>query len=145
MKIQFAKFPRRRGEMSSGRTITQAVDMAHTREVRSQLFNLGTEVAALREATAKNTAHTTLDPRKLLIRAFAARYPGVPGRTIALRLDDADLRPLASWVKATGKRLWSELWDCGKMHPKTQRAVRTWVYDEAALSPLVTESKREGA
>ena len=143
MKMQFAKFPRRRGEISSGRTITQAVDMAHTREVRGQLFNLAAEVAALRETIKKQTA--TLDPRKLLIRAFAARNPGVPGRAIALRLDDAELRPLPSWVKATGKRLWSELWDCGKTHPKTQAAVRKWIYDCAPLSPPVTEGKREPA
>jgi hypothetical protein len=139
-----AQFAPRRGEVPTGRTITQALTDAGTREVRSELFALATEVAALRENIAKQKSLTTLDTRKLFIRAFAARHPGVPGRTIALRLDNEELRPRPSWIKATKKRLWAELWDL-KTHPKTQRAVRKFVYDEAALSPLVTESKREGA
>jgi hypothetical protein len=132
------------GQIAEVQAIALARLTSPQAEVRSVLSDLATEVAALRENGAKQKSLTTLDTRKLFIRAFAARHPGVPGRTIALRLDNEELRPLPSWIKATKKRLWAELWDL-ETHPKTQRAVRKFVYDEAALSPPVTESKREGA
>jgi len=134
------EFAPRRGEIPSGRSIAHAVSDARTREVELRVSIIERDLAALREPP---TSAETLDPRKLFIRAFTARHPGVPGRAIALGLDNAELRPLPSWIKATGLRLWHELWDC-KTHPKTRRAVRKWVYDEAELSPLVTASAREG-
>lgn len=132
----------RRGELSSGRSIVQAVSDARARQVELRILEVEGELAALRKTVA--VRRSTLDPRELFIKEFVARHPNVTGRALAIALDNYELRPLPSYTKATGLRLWRELWDCDT-HPKTQRAVRKFIYDKAELSPRVTGGARKGA
>jgi hypothetical protein len=131
--------PRRRGEVPTGHTVSEIVTAARTRLVEHRIVELERELAELRPATRR----TTTDPRKLFIREFAARHPGVTGRALAIALDNSELRPLPSWTRATGLRLWMELWDC--KNTRIQRAVRKYVYAECELSPRVTTGLRGGS
>lgn len=136
--------PTHRGEIPVGRTVdecleeysprAQAFADARRREVLRAL-DVEQDMAALRKSASR--PQRTLDPRKRFIETFVARHPGVTGRALAIALDNSELRPLAQWIRTTGKRLWRELWD-DKAHPKTRRAVRKFIYSVAKLSPVVT-------
>lgn len=135
---------RRRAELPHGRTIdecledfsprSQALKDARTRDILRAL-DLEKDLAAARCLSHRPPRNPDL--RKVFIADFAARHPGVTGRALAIALDSSEFRPLPSWIRATGKRLWQELWDYEK-NPKTQRSIRKYVYGAAGLSPAVT-------
>jgi hypothetical protein len=144
--------PRRRGEIPAGRSVEEALEEF---EPRAQAFVDARRRAVLRaldiEADLLAMRKSARRPKPILkefIEAFVARHPDVTGRALAIALDNSPHRPRKEWTKASGKRLWFELWD-DEAHPKTQRAVQKYVYAAAKLSLRVTGDNlpdpREGA
>jgi hypothetical protein len=108
-------------------------------ELALQVSELKGEIVALREIVARiqeapkriRVRRRNVDPRKVYIAAFKARH-NVTGRPIAIALDNADreeLRPLETWTRATGLRLWRELWNSEM--PRVRSAVRKYIYTVA--------------
>jgi hypothetical protein len=137
------EFAPSRGEVPSGRSISQAMSDARARLVELRIVELEGELSALRQAAARNRAarRRKVDARKVYIAAFKAKYPGVKGVAICLCLDKAaetqpELKPRTEWITATGLRSWMELWN-DRSHPRIRGAVKKYIH-----SVLAFESRR---
>jgi hypothetical protein len=142
---------RRRGEIPSGHTVGE---MAMAARMMMHSHELEREVVALREDLARIKRPKPIrvrcgDPIKLERDSFISKLKAqnlngryLDDRYIAIALDNSEFEPLADWTKATGLRLWSELFDARKHgFPLIQRTARKYlriIQPYQAMQPAAT-------
>ncbi len=140
--------PRRRGEIPSGRSVSEVAAAAR---MMTHIFALeremAREVGTLREALARveqrpqPQAQPTRRPRSsadILLKLSIAKYKamGITGRGLAVGADRDGRTGRVSWIKKTGLRSLVDLYDAKTFgFPKTQHTVRKFFGDVDPYSP----------
>lgn len=149
-------FPRRRGELSDGRSIeecleefgprAQALKDSRTREVM-RVLDLEADVAAMRADAGRSvpqpkTRRHPVDRRKVFIAACKAR--GMSDYAIALGMDARKgFETEERWQRLTGLKLWREMWYARRQgFPKTQANARKFLRVVEPFVPHKQNSRR---